>query len=159
MNPPTSPVDAIRNFYGSEPKTSDWFTVEQQEMQQFGLSTHSTDWLHNDPERAARESPYGTTIAFGFWTVAMLTHFARQTFGSDYPTGALYGLNYGFDKLRLLAPVRVGKRIRNHCRLLDIEDRGTGRYLVKTENSVEIEGENKPAMIAEWLFQLVYPDG
>ena len=154
-----TPIETIREFYGREPKVSDWFTVEQQWMEQFGSSTHSTDWLHNDPQRAARESPFGTTIAFGFWTISMLTYFARQTFGRDYPAGALYGLNYGFDRLRLLAPVCVGKRIRNHCRLMDVEDRGGGRYLVKTENRVEIEGEEKPAMLAEWLFLLVYPEG
>ena len=66
-------------------------------------------------------------------------------------------MNYGFDRVRLMAPVKVGKRIRNHTQLIDIEDRGEGRFVVKTENRIEIEGEEKPAMIAEWLFLLVYP--
>jgi len=158
MSPPAStPIEAIRAFYGSEPRESNWFTVEQQWIDQFGISTRDSDWLHTDPERAARESPFGTTIAFGFWTISMLTYFARQTFGQDYPDGALYGLNYGFDRLRLLAPVRVGKRIRNRSRLMSVEQKGDGRYLVKSENVIEIEGEDKPALMAEWLFLLVYP--
>lgn len=153
-----SPIEIIRNYYGREPRASDWFTVEQEAINRFGIATADSDWLHTDPERAAKESPYGGTIAFGFWTISMLTHFSRQTFGQDYPDGALYGLNYGFDRVRLLAPVRVGKRIRNHGRLMDVEDRGGHRYLVKTENKIEIEGEEKPAMMAEWLFMLVYPE-
>lgn len=152
-----SPIDLIRAYYGSETKSSDWFTVEQEAINQFGIATSDSDWLHTDPERAARDSPYGGTIAFGFWTISMLTYFSRQTFGDDYPKGALFGLNYGFDKIRLLSPVRVGKRIRNHGKLTGIEDRGGNRFLVKTENTVEIEGEPKPAMVAEWLFLLVYP--
>ncbi|MGE3317429.1 MAG: MaoC family dehydratase [Planctomycetaceae bacterium] len=158
MSSTPAPIEAIRSYYGNEPKMSDWFTVEQEAINRFGIATADSDWLHTDPERAAKDSPYGGTIAFGFWTISMLTYFSRQTFGEDYPPGALYGLNYGFDKLRLLAPVRVGKRIRNEGKLTGIEDRGGNRYLVKTENTIHIEGEEKPAMVAEWLFLLVYPN-
>ena len=89
--------------------------------------------------------------------MSLLSYFFRKTLGREYPEGALYGLNYGLDRVRLMAPVMIGKRIRNHTKLIDIEDRGEGRFVVKTENRVEIEGEEKPAMIAEWLFMLVYP--
>jgi len=150
MNEKT-PAESIASFYGESARASDWLTVSQEMIDQFGESTGDTDWLHTDPERAKQESPYGGTIAFGFWTISMLTYFCRQTFGKDYPDGVLYGLNYGFDRIRMLAPVPVGSRIRNEMRLLGVEDRGAGRFLVKTENRVEVEGVEKPAMIAEWL--------
>lgn len=146
----------IRSYYGHEPRVSDWLTVTQELIDLFGAATLDSDWLHTDPQRACKESPFGGTIAFGFWTVSLLTYFVRQSLGSDYPQGARYGLNYGFDRLRLIRPVRVGRRIRNHCRLLDVENRGNGRFLVTTDNRIEIEGEEKPAMIAEWLVMLVF---
>lgn len=153
-----SVIDEIRAYYGEETRTTDWLTVDQSLINKFGEATCDSDWLHTDPERARRESPFGGTIAFGFWTVSMMTYFTRRAMGCDYPEGALYGLNYGFDRLRLLAPVPVGSRIRNHMRLLSVEERDAGRYLVKTENRVEIEAADKPAMIAEWLVMLVYPE-
>ena len=150
-------VEDVRRAYAKQPEVSEWLTVDQARIDQFGQSTLDSDWLHVDPERAKRDGPYGGTIAFGFWTLSMLTYFARNAGGRDYPEGALYGLNYGFDRVRLIAPVRVGARIRNRSRVLDVEDRGEGRFLVKTENTIEIEGEGKPALVAEWLFMLVYP--
>ncbi|MEX2288299.1 MAG: MaoC family dehydratase [Planctomycetaceae bacterium] len=151
-----SVIDDIRSFYGGDARVSDWLVVEQSLIDKFGEATCDSDWMHTDPERARRDGPFGGTVAFGFWTVSMMTYFARQTMGSDYPAGALYGLNYGFDRVRLMAPVPVGSRIRNHMRLVDVEDRGGGRYLVKTSNSIEVEGVEKPAMVAEWLFLLVW---
>ncbi|WP_339909551.1 MaoC family dehydratase [Symmachiella dynata] len=150
-------VEEIRQFYESG-LVSDWHTAEQENINQFGRATGDEDWLHTDPERAARESPFGGTIAFGFWTIAMLTHLSRQAAGQDYPEGAQFGINYGFDRLRMMAPVRVGKRIRCHIRLLDVTPRGDSRILVKTENTIEIEGEDKPALVAEWLVMMFYPE-
>ena len=158
MSEKKTPAEQIASFYGESALASDWFTVSQEMIDQFGESTGDMDWLHTDPERAKRESPFGGTIAMGFWTISMLTYFCRQAFGQDYPDGALYGLNYGFDRIRLIAPVPVGSRIRNQMRLLNVEERGAGRFLVKTENRVEVEGVEKPAMIAEWLCLLVYSD-
>ncbi len=153
-----SRIETIRLFYGESTRVSDWFAVDQTLIDKFGEATCDNDWLHTDPERASRDSPYGGTIAYGFWTISMLTYFARKTMGQDYPEGARYGLNYGFDRIRLIAPVPVGSRIRNHMRLMSVEARGNSRYLVKTENRVEREGEgvDKPAMVAEWLFLLDY---
>ena len=150
------PLETIKAFYGDKTTVSDWFTVEQTLIDKFGEATCDLDWMHVDPERAKREGPFGGTIAFGFWTISMMTCFTRQMFGQDYPEGALYGLNYGFDRLRLMSPVPIGRRIRCHCRLMDIEERGEGQFLVKTENRIEVKGVEKPAMIAEWLFMLVY---
>ncbi len=154
-----TPLDSIREFYGEEPKTSDWFLVDQMMINKFGEATADSDWMHTDPERARRDSPFGGTIAFGFWTVSMMTYFGRQILQSDYPGNALYGLNYGFDRVRLMTPVLIGKRIRCHIRLMNVEERGAGRYLVKSEYQIEVEGsENKPAMVAEWLFLLAFSE-
>lgn len=150
-------LENIRSYYGEGTRTSDWLTVEQSQIDKFGESTGDLDWLHIDPERARREGPFGGTIAFGFWTISMMTYFFRQTMGRDYPEGVLYALNYGFDRVRLMSPVPVGSRIRNRMRLMSVDDRGGGRFLVKTENRVEIEASDKPAMVAEWLVLLVYP--
>ncbi len=158
MNHHMTPLETIKGFYGDEPKSSDWFLVEQSMINTFGEATADSDWMHTDPERPKRDSPFGGTIAFGFWTVSMMTYFGRQIMKQDYPGNALYGLNYGFDRVRLMAPVLVGKRIRCHLRLLNVEERGAGKYLVKTEYTIEVEGHSdKPAMIAEWLFLLAFP--
>jgi acyl dehydratase len=150
-------AEEIRRSYGEESQVSEWFLVEQKQIDQFGQATLDSDWMHVDPERAKRDGPFEGTVAFGFWTLSMLTYFVRQASGRDYPDGALYGLNYGFDRVRLIEPVVVGKRIRNRSKLLEITERGAGRFLVKTENTVEIEGSEKPAMVAEWLVLLAYP--
>jgi len=153
-----TPLETIKTFYGEEAVTSDWFLVEQSMIDKFGEATGDSDWIHTDPERAKRDGPFGGTIAFGFWTVSMMTYFGRQIMKQDYPGDALYGLNYGFDRVRLMTPVPVGKRIRCHIRLLNVEERGADRYLVKSEYQIEVEGNSKPAMIAEWLFMLVFPE-
>lgn len=158
MSESLSVAERIASFYGDSEKSSDWLVVTQEAINRFGEATGDMDWLHTDPERAKRESPFGGTIAFGFWTISMLTYFCREAYGKDYPDGALYGLNYGFDRIRMISPVPVGARIRNHMKLLNVEDRGAGRFLVKTENRVEVEGVDKPAMIAEWLCMFAFPE-
>jgi acyl dehydratase len=148
--------ETIRAFYGDSSRRSDWFTVTQELIDQFGISTCDSDWFHTDPERAKNESPYGGTIAFGFWTLSMLKHLSRQMSGADYPPGALFGINYGFERIRFPGPVPVGSRIRLHTTLADVTRRGGGRYLVKTDNTVEVEGQDQPALVAQWLFLLVF---
>ena len=143
-------------FYGREPRISGWLEVEQATIDRFAEATRDPDWMHIDPERARREGPFEGTIAFGFWTLSMLTYLTRSTLGGDYPPGVRYGFNYGLDRVRLMAPVPVGSRIRDHFRILDIEDRGGGRFVVRSENRIEIEGEEKPAMVAVWLGMLVF---
>ena len=97
-------TQAIREYYGEGEVVSDWLVVDQQDIDRFAQATHDPDWMHIDPERARHDGPFDGTIAFGFWTMSMLTHFARATYGEDYPPGVLYGFNYGFNKLRLMAP-------------------------------------------------------
>jgi acyl dehydratase len=88
----------------------------------------------------------------------MLSHLSQQVIGGAFPPGALFGINYGFDRVRFPGPAPVGSRIRLRYKLVDVEARGGGRYLVKTKNTVEVEGQDKPALVAEWLFLLVYPE-
>ena len=149
-------MDSIRDYYGNAPRVSEWLTVDQTMIDKFAEATKDDDWLHTDPIRAAREGPLDGTIAHGFWTISMLTYFVRQTFAHEYPENVVYALNYGFDRVRFIAPVPIGARIRGTLELRHIEQRGEGRFLVKTENRVEIEGSEKPAMIAEWLVKLIY---
>ncbi len=153
----THTAEDVWRAFGRDPLVSDWLTVDQETIDRFGEATRDDDWLHLDPERARRDGPFGGTIAFGFWTLSMLTWFLRTTLGREYPEDALYGLNYGLDRVRLLAPVPVGSRIRNHLRAVDVRPKGDGRFVVKLENRVEVEGKPKPAMVAEWLIMLVYP--
>ncbi len=144
-------IEGLWDFHGRQTKVSEWLLVEQEYMDGFAKVTLDPDWMHIDPERARREGPSDSTIAFGFWTLSMLTYFMRSTAGAADPPGALYSLNYGLDRVRLMAPVPVGSRIRNHYRVLDIEDRGGGRFLSKSENRIEVEGLEKPARVAVWL--------
>ena len=147
----------LRKMKGSELGVSQWLTVKQDLINGFGEATRDDDWLHLDPERAARETPYGGTIAFGFWTVAMLTHFSHEI--GMWPSDIAYGLNYGLDRVRWISPVPVGSRIRNRCVLKGFDERGEGRYLIRTSNTIEIEGKDRPALVAEWLGLFVRSTG
>ncbi|MCI0333938.1 MAG: MaoC family dehydratase [Planctomycetes bacterium] len=154
-----SEIDTIRGFYGDREHTSDWFEVTQDLVNQFGIATCDSDWIHTDPARARNESPYGNTVAHGFWTVSMLSFLSRNATGGDYPPGAQLGINYGLDRARFPGPVRVGARIRLRFKLVDVACRNEGQYLVKTENVIEVEGQGKPALVADWLFLLIYRTG
>jgi len=142
----------IHQFIGQELAVSDWLTIDQDRINAFANSTNDHQWIHVDVERAAKESPFGATIAHGYLTLALLAHFQFST--GAIPTDASQVINYGLDKVRFLAPVKAGQRIRNRSVLLSIEEKGKGMIL-KTQNTVEIEGEDKPAMIAEALFLLL----
>jgi acyl dehydratase len=123
--------------------------MNQQRIDQFAECTEDHQWIHVDAERAKRDSPLGTTIAHGYLTLAML---APSTFEVVVkPAGISQALNYGLDRVRFIAPVRAGSRVRNRIKLLAAEDKGGGRMLLTTENTIEIEGEAKPALIATAL--------
>jgi len=139
----------LKRMKGSELGVSQWLTVKQEHIDGFGESTQDDDWLHLDPVRAARETPFGGTIAFGFWTLAMLTHFSHEI--GMWPSDIAYGLNYGLDRVRWISPIPVGARIRNRCVLIGFDERGAGRFLIRTSNTIEIEGKDRPALLAEWL--------
>lgn len=149
MSTPTRTLADLHALIGSEIGVTDWIPVEQDAIDQFSVSTRDPDWLHVDPERAKRDGPYGGTIAFGFWTLSMLTYCSHQV--GMWPKDVAYALNYGLDRVRWINPVPVGTRIRMRCRLLSLEERPDLRILVRTLNTMEIEGGTRPAMTAEWL--------
>ena len=142
-----SPDQAIARI-GSDLGTSDWFLIDQARVDAFAETTGDKQFIHVDPVAAAA-SPFGGTIAHGFLTLSLLATLMPA--GTIVLEGIKMGVNYGFERIRFLAPVRTGRRIRARHTLLGVEDKGGGRYLFRTEVTVEIEGEEKPALIAEWL--------
>ena len=126
--------------------------MSQQRINEFAECTEDRQFIHVDEEKAA-QGPFGGTIAHGFLTLSMLSHIATQNGIS--PEGVVMGINYGFDKVRFLAPVRAGKRIRAQVEILDITPKDDNRFLIKQGITVEIEDEETPALVAEWLSMLV----
>ncbi|MDK2746460.1 MAG: MaoC family dehydratase [Brevundimonas sp.] len=138
----------LQSRVGQQVGVSRWFEVSQARIDAFADCTEDRQFIHVDPE-AAQATPFGGTIAHGFLTLSLAS---AMSYDAVAPLeGAVMGINYGFDRLRFLAPVRAGSRIRGRFRLLSAEDKGAGRWLLKHEITVEIEGEDKPALIAEWL--------
>ena len=134
-----------------EEDVSDWFLVSQDMIDQFAEATKDHQYIHVDPERA-RQSPFGGTIAHGFLTLSLLPHLCADARGDIVPDGATE-INYGSNKLRFLAPVRSGKRVRGRFKPLEIVEKRPGQIQLTTEATVEIEGESKPALICEWITQ------
>ena len=131
--------------------TSDWVLVDQDMINKFADATGDHQFIHVDVERA-KMTPFGGTIAHGFLTLSL---FPRLVAESDVPhiEGVKMGVNYGGNKVRFLTPVRSGKRVRGHFKLLGLEEKRPGQWQQTLEFSVEIEGEDKPALIAEWMSQ------
>jgi acyl dehydratase len=123
--------------------------ITQDMINKFADLTGDHQWIHVDVERCRKESPFGTTIAHGYLTVAMLAQFSFEVFVA--PAGITQVLNYGSDKLRFITPVKSGSRIRDRIVLSAIDDKGEGRLLVTAEHTVEIEGVAKPALVATTL--------
>ena len=127
---------------------SDWLEVDQGRINAFADATLDHQFIHVDEERA-KAGPFGTTIAHGFLSLSLLPHFA-ETMGAAIEDTVM-AINYGFDKVRFLQPVKVGSRVRAKATLLDIQAKKAGQYLLRQEVAIEIDGEDKPALIAEWL--------
>ncbi len=138
---------------GQEIGTSSWITVGQQRINEFAHCTEDHQWIHVDIERAAKESPFGGTVAHGFLTLALLAPTSYDVLLERVEIKQ--AVNYGLEKVRFLAPLRAGKRVRNHVKVVAVEDKGKGRVLLTTENTFEIEGEDKPALIALALVMLM----
>jgi acyl dehydratase len=143
----------LADFVGRELGVSDWTTVDQARIDAFADCTGDRQWIHIDVERARRESPFGGTIAHGYLTLSLVASLAMEA--GVIPADARAGLNYGLDKVRFMAAVRAGARVRNRVVLLDAEDKGGGRVLIKTRNTLEIGGEDKPALVADTLAMLM----
>jgi acyl dehydratase len=146
-------LDTIQQFVGRELGVSDWFTVDQQRINAFADATGDHQWIHVDMERAKRESPFGATIAHGYLTLSLLPML--QSSLGVMPTGVKAALNYGSDKVRFISPVKAGARIRDRVTLLAAEDKGGGRTLITNRHTMEIEGESKPALVADTLSMLI----
>lgn len=141
--------DDAADHVGKEIAVSDWFEVSQDWVDRFGATTLDTYWIHTDPARAETESPYGVTIAHGFGTLAMLSHFSYEV--ELWPEGVAMGVNYGLNRVRWIAEAPVGSRIRARFALKSFEPHASGGYVMTTNVAVEVEGREKPTMIAEWL--------
>lgn len=142
--------EAARALIGTETGISQWHTISQQQVDQFAETTGDFQFIHLDAERAKTETPFGGTIAHGYLTLSMLSMLGAEA-GSVRLENTRITINYGLDKVRFLNPVRVGSRIRAKFVLLSIEEKNPGQFLMKNQATVEIEGQDKPAMIAESL--------
>ena len=142
------PVE-LPNHIGREVGVTEWFQIDQDRINRFAEATEDYQYIHIDAERAA-QTPFGTTIAHGFLTLSLLSMFSNKNGGIKLKN-AVMGINYGLDKVRFINPVKVGSKIRARFTLAEASEKQPGRYLLKHNVVVEIEGEEKPALIAEWL--------
>ena len=146
------PIQDMVEMIGEETGVSDWFTIDQKRIDGFADVTLDHQYIHVDPEAAA-STPWGTTIAHGYLTLSLVSHLADDA--RLVPEGTVMAINYGSDRVRFLQAVRSGSAIRARVRLADVTDRGNGNHLVKNEVTVEIDGEERPAMVAEILTMFV----
>ena len=144
----TMTIDEVRSYTGQEIGVSDWFTLDQDRINQFADLTEDHMFLHVDPDAAAA-TPFGSTIAHGLLTLSMMPVMAYQAMPGV--SGTKMGVNYGYNKVRFMAPVKSGKRIRGHFVVQGIEDKSDGRRQITHDVTIEIEGEAKPALVAEWI--------
>ncbi len=141
-------IPELRSRIGEEIGVSQWHTVTQEQIDRFAEVTGDNQWIHIDAERARKESPYGTPIAHGFLTVSMLSGMAQEAVKITDP--AKMRINYGFNRLRFTGAVPAGSRIRTHFTLNSLKD-VEGGVEIAWGVSVEVEGREKPALVAEWL--------
>jgi len=137
---------------GKDIGTSEWLLVDQDRVNKFAEATGDFQFIHVDPERA-KLTPFGGPIAHGFLSLSLLPVLSAQ---ADLPRleGVKMGVNYGGNKTRFIAPVKVGKRVRGHFKMLEVEEKRPGQFQQTMEFTLEIEGEEKPALIAEWITQI-----
>lgn len=145
---PVAPLDDIRSNVGQAVGTSDWIVVDQDRINAFADATEDHQFIHVDPQAAAAAG-FGGTIAHGFLSLSLLSRMAADVM--LIPDTTKMAVNYGLDRVRFLAPVKAGKRIRGHFTLDGIEEKAPGQLLIRQTVSVEIEGEEKPALTAQWL--------
>src|SRR5215472_10032901 len=140
-------------FVGRELGASGWVMVDQNCIDAFAACTGDRQWIHVDVARAKRESPFGGPIAHGYFTLSLVAAMVMEL--GVIPPDAATGLNYGLDKVRFIAPVKAGARVRTRANLVAVEPRGGGRVLLKLSCTLEIEGETKPALVADLLCLLI----
>lgn len=142
-------VDQLNDYVGKEVGLTDWVEVDQDRINKFADATGDHQFIHIDPERAA-QTPFGATIAHGFLTLSLMSMLSGQNGGLKLENTVM-GINYGLDKVRFINPVKVDSRIRGRFTLTSAEEKKPNHYLLKHTVTIEIEGEEKPALIAEWL--------
>ncbi len=150
-------VEAIKagefaKLVGRALEPSPWLEITQERVNQFADATNDHQFIHVDVEKA-RRTPFGGTIAHGFLSLSLLSYLNAQN--GIVPEGLVMGINYGSDRVRFLAPVSVGKRIRSRQKILEVTEKKPGQWLIKTDISVEIDGEDTPALVAEILSMYV----
>ena len=145
---PVASIEEIQSRIGEEVGVSDWILIDQARIDAFADVTEDHQFIHIDP-KAAAQTPFGGTIAHGFLSLSLLSRMVADVMLR--PEGLKMGVNYGFEKVRFLAPVRSGKRVRGRFLLQRFEEKRPGQYQFVHEVTVEIEGEDKPALIAEWI--------
>lgn len=146
---PVASLDDIRSKVGQPIGTSDWIEVGQDRISDFAEATEDRQFIHTDPIAAASHTPFGGTIAHGFLSLSLLSRMAADVM--QVPDTTKMAVNYGLDRVRFLAPVKAGKRVRGHFTLDGAEEKAPGQLLLKHSVTVEIEGEEKPALTAQWL--------
>ena len=147
----TLPPQQMKELVGTSLGSSDWVLVDQDMINKFADATGDHQFIHIDEEKA-KLTPFGGTIAHGFLTLSLIPMLGAKT---DAPKieGVKMGVNYGGNKTRFIAPVRAGKRIRGHWKLIEMVEKRPGQWQQTCEITIEIEGEEKPALIAEWISQ------
>ena len=142
------PKNEMINAVGMTLGPSEWLEVSQQRINEFANCTDDHQFIHVDEEKA-KETPFGGTIAHGFLTLSLLAKFSEEI--AITPENTVMGMNYGFDKIRFLAPVRSGKRVRMVGEVLNVDRKDENRFLTKISATIEIEGEDTPALVGEFL--------
>jgi acyl dehydratase len=146
---PPITLEAYQALVGKEIGVSSWHLIDQPRIDTYAGVTEDHQFIHVDPERAKNETAFGTTIAHGFLTMSMMSVMSYEVMPAI--AGTTMGVNYGFDKLRFISPVRSGKRVRGRFVLAEAKLRKPNELQSRTNVTVEIEGEDKPALVAEWL--------
>jgi len=145
------PAEKLVDYVGKEIGTSEWFEVDQERINQFADTTLDHQFIHVDPEKAT--PLFGSTIAHGFLSLSLIPHLTSQAVLA--PENLKHVFNYGLDKVRFINPVNVGSKVRTLSKVVSVDDKGDGRYLMKTEITMEIDGADKPAFVAESLSMFI----
>ena len=142
-------LEELQAQVGGEPRLSRWFKLDQERIDTFADATEDWQWIHTDPDRAVEESPFGAPIAHGFLTLSMLSAMTYDA--TPEVEGASMGVNYGFNRIRFTNPVKAGQKVRAKFTTREVIERSPGNWMTTTGVTVEIEGEGRPALTAEWL--------
>ncbi|WP_446830531.1 MaoC family dehydratase [Candidatus Foliamicus sp.] len=146
-------IENLKDWEGRQLAPSPWLRIDQARINAFADCTADHQFIHLDSERVARDTPFATTIAHGFLTLSLSVHLESPDLSDFDDLG--FVINYGLDRLRFINPVSVDSRVRVHATLAEVRDRGAGRVVIRLEKHMEIEGEEKPAWVAQQLLMLI----